>query len=339
MVGPSLRPQYLIAIAAYLVGYPLLIHLAANLGTFDALWPERTLFELADIPTPRGLTLEQAFAYATCVSSAQCELMVAAYVFVPLAIVSSAVRGLVAQAGGVGPARPQPAFLFCLLSCLVLVPVSHVLLLGPLVGVDGLFTYADRWTHLPMVNLIQHAGFAIAAWFAAHHCVRAYAPAPSVALLDAVRSGDADALVELLGAGADPNVTGDDGALPLHVAAASGNAEVVQTLLAGEANPNLTDAAGAAPLHIAAERGDTSAIVALVAEGGDVDARDAAGATALHRAVSGQHGNAVVYLLEFGADPALMDNAGRSALGLWSGPRDEVFEQLSAASGAQAVES
>ena len=339
-MAPSLRPEHVVAAAAYVVGYPVLLQIVFHLEVFDFLLPVHTVGELMAmrIPIPPGFDWEQTVGYALCVASPMCEVTAAAYAFLPLAVVSGALRSRVPRPSAAPGESMELPFILTLLACLVLV-TGFNLLLPPLVPTGGVFTYGERWAHLPVVSVIQHIGYALAAYLAARHWVCRHAPSSSQGLLDAVRAGNVEALLELLGAGADVNeVRDDDGATLLHVAVASGDVEVVRTLLAGEADPNATDGAGDSPLHIAAHRGDTGAIVVLVAQGADADARDAQGGTALHRAASRGHGEAVASLLELGADPALTDGAGRSALALWSGPRDEAFKRLSAASGAQAVE-
>ena len=340
----SLRREHLIVAAAYVVGYPLLAHVAHLLGLFDFLVPIYTVGELVamGLSIPHGMNPEQTMAYASCAATLMCEAAMAAYRFIPLAIVWQVMRGLPGQgsrARAEHPEHPNHTFIVALALCLVLVPVADVLVLGNLVSGGGAFTYAERWRFLPQLGLIVHLGYAVAAYLAARQCARLSGATPSEQVFDAVRDGNAEALVELLNTGADPNAARDENAAtPLHVAVTAGHIEVVHALLAGKADSNATDGDGNAPLHIAASAGALQAIVALATEGADLNARDAEGATALHRAASGGHADAVVYLLEFGADASLTDNAGRSAVDLWSGPRDEVFEELSAVSDAQAGE-
>ena len=57
------------------------------------------------------------------------------------------------------------------------------------------------------------------------------------ALHAAAARGDADTIMELLGAGADPNARDPTGATPLHAAAAAGAARACRVLLAGGADP------------------------------------------------------------------------------------------------------
>ena len=304
-MNPSLRPEYVAAAAAYILGYPLLRQVMANMGIFDELIPVYTVWELMGIPGPRGMNLEQAFAYATCVKSkGRCELVVAAYTFVPLAIVWSSVRGLIKDEGGPRIVRTETAFLLCLVVSFVLVTISDILM-RDVMGSGGLMTYGEGWRFIPGMSAIKHVGYAIAAWCAAHHCVRVYGEERPPTLFDAVRSGDGEALAKLLESGADPNET---------------------------------DADGASPLHVAGERGESGAIAALARGGAKLDARDGDGATALHRAVTAGHGEAVVELLDLGADRTVLDDAGRSALDRWSGARTGAFKRLSAGSGPETDE-
>ena len=74
----------------------------------------------------------------------------------------------------------------------------------------------------------------------------------------------------LLPRGADPNLKGKNGSIPLHLAARKGNEEIVKILL------------------------DQPAV--------HVDATDGAGKTALHLACSGGHEKVCRILLNYGAD-------------------------------------
>ena len=78
---------------------------------------------------------------------------------------------------------------------------------------------------------------------------------------------------QLLAAGADPNAANDDGATPLHWAAA--NRESVKLLLDAGANPNARSADGHTPLSIgAARRGGAPVVELLLARGAQPSASD-----------------------------------------------------------------
>ena len=218
-MASRIHPVYVTAAAAYVIGFPLLANIAIAIGVFDVLLPAYTVFELMDVPTPRGLTGEQAFAYAGCAITWRCELTQAAYMFVPLAIVWSGVKGLLKEAGvdHKRPKRPEPLFTICLVACLVLLPVSRVLVFSNLIGEPGLFTYGERWAYVPMLSAIEHVAYAIGAWLAAHHCVHIYGRSQFETLFPVVR------------AGADQNAERRGGGSPLQSAAERGDANAVAT--------------------------------------------------------------------------------------------------------------
>ena len=187
---------------------------------------------------PPGLTADQTIALASCVTTLMCPVAVAACTFAPIANVSGGLANLV-DSGGSSPAVSSTfAFTASVALCLVLVLVSNVVVVAPLVGDPGPFTYAERLPYVPLVARAEHAGYVLAALLAAFHCVRVYGPSPCAALFDAVHPADAEALAVLLGAGADSNASRDEEvATPMHIGAASGDVGVVPTLLAGDAEP------------------------------------------------------------------------------------------------------
>ncbi len=62
---------------------------------------------------------------------------------------------------------------------------------------------------------------------------------------------DAEVVKLLLGKGADPNLSANDGVLPLHWAAQAGSADIVELLLKKGADPNIPTGNGLTPLKIA----------------------------------------------------------------------------------------
>ncbi|HBP54249.1 MAG TPA: ankryin, partial [Synechococcus sp. UBA8638] len=80
---------------------------------------------------------------------------------------------------------------------------------------------------------------------------------------------------------ADPNVRGEDGDTPLHLAAKfSDTPAVVKALLDAGAAPNARDEDGFTPLHRAAVFSDTPAVVQVLLDAGaDPGARDKGGKT------------------------------------------------------------
>jgi len=157
-------------------------------------------------------------------------------------------------------------------------------------------------------------------------------------VLDAVKSGDKDALRVLLGkkvdvnaaeadgatalhwasyrddlesadlllrAGANVNAANDLGVTPLWTASQNGSAAMVRRLLDAGANPNLALLAGETPVMVAARSGYPEVVELLVAKGANVNARGTRQQTALMWAASQKHPEVVKVLLAHGADVQL----------------------------------
>ena len=166
---------------------------------------------------------------------------------------------------------------------------------------------------------------------------------PDSPVADAAMRGDADAVLELLRAGADVNAAQGDGMTALHwaadngqlelagvlvfaganleaatrlggftpvmVASRSGRAEIVRLLADAGANLGATTETGETALHYAAWSGNSEIVLALAEKGADVDAREFAnGQTPLMFAASYGRGGAARSLLEAGADPSIQTN-------------------------------
>lgn len=324
MTTSSVHPAHIIAAAAYIVGYPVLQQLFIQLEVFDFIIPDYSLFDLMGVRTPRGLSLEQTLAVATCRAGPHCAVAGFAVYFVPLAIVWGGVPKLFDGPTFASATHPAAPKFVHFAMCLVLVWVVDRYVVIPLLGSGGAFDYGERWRYLPMLAFQLHLGYFVAACLATRHSIRVRDWRDPGELFNAVLAGDAQALLKHLSAGFDPNVVRDeDGATPLHVAAGAGEPEVVITLLAGNAEPQVRDHTGATPLHVAAAAGDYGAIVALVDEDVDVDGRDNEGATPLHHAAANGHADAVGCLLDFEADPNLQNNAAQSVLDVWTAHGDD----------------
>lgn len=114
----------------------------------------------------------------------------------------------------------------------------------------------------------------------------------------------------------------DHGNTPLHTAARYSRIESAKMLLKAGADPNITAENGFTPLHEAAENGWDS-IVSLLVENDDciLDVKDAHGNTPLMRAAYYDYTDIVKILVNAGADPNIQNNSGQTALiiGLWEG--------------------
>jgi ankyrin repeat protein/HEAT repeat protein len=127
----------------------------------------------------------------------------------------------------------------------------------------------------------------------------------SESLIDAVRTGDADTVRQLLASGADPNAANDMGWTALHYAARGRRLEIMQALVAGGADVNRQDQFGRTPLlEVAAadifqrkDAKETSAMKFLLQAGAKPDGK------ALTAAAAQGSREAVDLLLEAGANP------------------------------------
>jgi len=115
------------------------------------------------------------------------------------------------------------------------------------------------------------------------------------ALHSAAVRGDKEAVVKLLGEGANPNTVDNAGWSPLHEASIAGRVDLVKLLLEAGASPNLhAQEENLTPLHDAAANGHLEVVRLLVARGADVRARNSQGQTPVQVARS----EAVVRALE-----------------------------------------
>ena len=110
-------------------------------------------------------------------------------------------------------------------------------------------------------------------------------------LHEAARTGNAEAAVNLMNAGVDPNIRSAGGLTLLYAAAQSGHANVIAVLTAAGADPGARHH-GETPLHVAARHADIAAMRALLAAGADPNADDSHGETPLHEAAKAEPANA-----------------------------------------------
>jgi ankyrin repeat protein len=186
-------------------------------------------------------------------------------------------------------------------------------------------------------------------------------------LHEACEQGDLEMVVQLLDAGASPNVKAY-GFTPLHAASACGAAEIASLLLERGAEIEALTDAGVTPLmfaitenypelvklllehnarpdasmpggwtgvHMSAGEGHGAVLKLLLAAGAPVDAPDDTGLTPLHHAVRNQHTAIVSILLDAGADPNRLSVAGESALDMAEATGHEDLPTLLESHGAQ----
>jgi len=111
-------------------------------------------------------------------------------------------------------------------------------------------------------------------------------PAIATELVDAVRAGNANRVVQLLDSGADPN-KGSPYNGPLHEAARMGSTEIATILLRAGADVELPGFGGVHPLHSAAMAGQSKVMSILLKSGAKVDSLDNTGRTPLLSFTSG----------------------------------------------------
>ena len=128
-------------------------------------------------------------------------------------------------------------------------------------------------------------------------------------------------VARLVGAGADPNALNNDGATPLHVAAADGSPATICALLQNGGDPSIGDRKGMTPLHHLVTRSPDEdpglrAFRALIESGADLDETDNLHWTPLHHASCNNDDEAAFAsaLLEAGAMPNRTDRSGRTPL-------------------------
>jgi ankyrin repeat protein/mono/diheme cytochrome c family protein len=126
-------------------------------------------------------------------------------------------------------------------------------------------------------------------------------PAGSTPLMYATLYGSADAMRDLLAAGADPNAAADGGTTALMMA--SHDPQKTGLLLEAGANPNARPDDGRTPLTIAANQFGTSAVVKLLLDkGANPTAVTASRTTALRLAAGTGDADLMRLLIEAGAD-------------------------------------
>jgi len=131
--------------------------------------------------------------------------------------------------------------------------------------------------------------------------VKASGAAGSTPLMYAALYGTAEAMRQLVAAGADPNVAGDGGTTALMMAIH--DVEKTRLLLEAGANPNARPDDGRTPLTVAASQFGTSAVVKLLLDkGANAAAVTASRTTALRLAAGTGDADVMRLLIDRGAD-------------------------------------
>jgi ankyrin repeat protein len=146
--------------------------------------------------------------------------------------------------------------------------------------------------------------------------------APAVSIVDAVKSGDREAVRALLQRAVDVNVVEPDGSTALHWAVHRDDLETVDLLLRAGATVAVANRYGVRPLSLAAENGDALMIERLLQAGADPNSALPEGETALMTAARTGKSNALRALIAHGADVNARDNVqGQTAL-MWAAARN-----------------
>ena len=162
------------------------------------------------------------------------------------------------------------------------------------------------------------------------HPLAAAAGDADEAFAAAIERRDFAGAVELLGAGADPNIRLDHGKTALMAAAKAGAFELAGRLLERGADVDARNDNGGTALMFAAIPGHVATMTLLIEHGAEVDALAHFNWTALMVAASKGHGEGVSLLLRRGADPNVQDTYGWTPLmrAVYGDKRDAVTALL-----------
>ncbi len=145
--------------------------------------------------------------------------------------------------------------------------------------------------------------------------VNAALPDGATALAWAVHRNDLQMSDLLIQTGANPNAENSLGVTPLSLACTNASSPMVQLLLSAGANPNLALQSGETPLMTCARTGNVEAVQSLLAHGADVNAKESRrGQTALMWAVAQKHFAVTQALIEGGAELDARSKSGFTPL-------------------------
>ncbi len=142
--------------------------------------------------------------------------------------------------------------------------------------------------------------------------------ADGVDLVRLLATGDRDAALVALKAGADARAASADGTTALHWAALNADAELAQALLKAGADPNAHNSFGATPMGGAAEIGDAATLDALLRGGADVESANGEGQTALMAVARTGRVDAAQVLLKHGAKVDARERWGGQTALMWA---------------------
>lgn len=134
------------------------------------------------------------------------------------------------------------------------------------------------------------------------------------ALHAAASRGNVQWTKKLLQNGANPNISNNDGRVPLTEAISEGHLNVVKELLLAGANPNVKDNNGETPLQLASTKGNLQIVSVLLTSKADPSVKNSIGATPLFYAAAFGYVDIVELLIENGADPQVETHQGITPL-------------------------
>jgi ankyrin repeat protein len=137
-------------------------------------------------------------------------------------------------------------------------------------------------------------------------------------LVDAVRSGDRAAALEMIQKGADVNAASPDGSTALGWAIQRDDLDLVRRLLEAGAKANVRNEHGATPMSVALPIGNAAIIELLLKAGVDANAPNAEGFPPLMVVARTRHAAAAETLLKHGADPNFKERQKNQTALMWA---------------------
>jgi ankyrin repeat protein len=157
-----------------------------------------------------------------------------------------------------------------------------------------------------MAIIMKHALLPVVFWLTTALWLAATGTAAAATNTDTlaglIQTGDREAALEMISAGADPNAAQGDGTTPLHWAIYNIDAELTGALLERGAVPDVINNYGSSPLAEAVKIADAPLVEMLLDAGSDVEVPNQGGQTALMLAARAGSLDVAALLVRHGAD-------------------------------------